>query len=260
MRICAISDVHYKYHADTAEDRENQRIVLDFLTRITGKYDLLVLAGDIFDLWYDGRYTLIKQYFPLLVKLYNIHSEGCRIVLISGNHDFWFGDFLPQIMSIELYAEKFQITIDDRKMLFCHGDTHTVNDRRYNILRRVLRFPLTSKLFSLIHPDLALSLGSMLSRSSREQKLHPEIRSKKNSGLLSYATRQIQKGRSDIVVMGHSHDPQLLQIGTGFYANCGDWLGHHSYVEIVDGEVSLHSFSQPFGEAPKCNLRQDKTR
>lgn len=242
MRICAISDLHYKYHITSKTDQENQQIILSFLDSIKGRYDLLVLAGDIFDLWFDGRYTVVKQYFPLLVRLHEIHRQGCRIVLISGNHDFWFGDFLPDTIGMELYPESFRITADGRKMLFCHGDTHTVNDTRYRILRWTLRLPITRKLFSLIHPDLALSLGSLMSRSSRERKLHPEVRSRKNEGLKSFATRQIKQGSSEIVVMGHSHEPQVSHIDSGVYANCGDWLGHYSYIEILGGEVYLRSF------------------
>ena len=100
MRICIISDLHCKYSKLSKVDKENSDLVLSFLEQARGKYDLLILNGDIFDLWYDWKYTIIKQYFPLLVKLYEIRQAGCRIVHITGNHDFWFGDFLPDYLEI----------------------------------------------------------------------------------------------------------------------------------------------------------------
>ncbi len=248
MRICIISDLHFKYSKPNAEDIENSTIILEFLESIKGKYDLLILAGDIFDLWFDWNFTIIKQYFPLLVKLYEISQSSCRIVHISGNHDFWFGDFLPEYLKIELKDECFRITTDNRKILVCHGDTHTVNDLRYQIFRRFIRIPLMKRMFGLLHPDLALGLGSKLSRSSRARKDPPPLRRRKNSGLMSFAESQIKQGKADIVVMGHSHYPELVPIQNGFYANCGDWISHHSFVEIISGEIRIQHYNKYKGD------------
>lgn len=243
MRICVISDLHYKYVKPSAEDRENSLLVLSFLDQAKGKYDLMVLNGDIFDLWFDWRFTIIKQYFPLLVKLYELQQSGCRLVLISGNHDFWFGDFLPDYLGIELRSECFSLEADGKKIHISHGDTHTVNDLRYQIFRKIIRLPLMKKMFSLLHPDLALGLGSMLSRSSRERKDPPVVRSKKNAGLQRFASTMIRQSKADYVIMGHSHNPMVKEIGTGLYANSGDWISHHSYIEISSGTLSVQQYS-----------------
>lgn len=243
MNICIISDLHFKYSKANTEDLENSAFVLDFLDSITGKYDLLILAGDIFDLWFDWNYTIIKQYFPLLVKLYEISQASCRIVHISGNHDFWFGNFLPDYINVELVDETFLLEADGKKILVCHGDTHTVNDMRYQLFRRIIRFPFTKKLFSILHPDLALGLGSKLSRSSRARKDPPPMRRKKNSGLHSYARSQIRSKKADYVIMGHSHHPELIEMEGGFYANCGDWISHHSFVEIISGDIRIQNYN-----------------
>jgi len=66
MKICVLSDIHFKYIQSSPDDKANARIVLSFLREAVGRYDLMVLNGDIFDLWYDWKYTIIKQYFPLL--------------------------------------------------------------------------------------------------------------------------------------------------------------------------------------------------
>ncbi|HPF08552.1 MAG: UDP-2,3-diacylglucosamine diphosphatase [Candidatus Cloacimonetes bacterium] len=242
MRICVISDLHYKYVKPNAEDRENADLVLNFLEQARGKYDLMILNGDIFDLWFDWAYTVIKQYFPLLVKLYELKQSGCRLVMISGNHDFWFGDFLPDYLGLELCMEDFQIDADGKKIYVCHGDTHTVNDLRYQVFRRIIRMPLMKKLFSLLHPDLALGIGSQLSRSSRARKDPPHLRSRKNAGLLRFAGTMIRSGKADYVIMGHSHDPVVKEINGGLYANSGDWISNHSYLEILSGKLSVEHY------------------
>lgn len=242
MRICIISDIHFKYKRNAPEDRENEAIVLRFLEEAIGKYDLLILAGDIFDLWFDWRYAIVKQYFPLLVRLDEIRRAGCRIVHISGNHDFWFNDFLPEYLNVELYDRSFSIKADGKKIHVCHGDEHTVNDLRYQVYRSFIRLPFIRWIFSLLHPDLALSIGSLLSRSSRGRKKDPNIRSKQQGGLVKHAQSLIKRGKADYVIMGHSHHPVLKKLDGGVYANCGDWITHHSFVEVIGGEISINYY------------------
>lgn len=248
MKICVISDLHYKYADMSPEDQENAELILSFLDQAIGKYDLMILAGDVFDLWYDGRYTIIKQYFPILLKLHQISAGACRIVHIAGNHDFWFGDFLPDYLDIELCPEYFEITADGKKIYVCHGDTHTHNDLRYQLYRKLIRLPLMRRMFGLLHPDLALGLGSRLSRSSRSREEPSQLRIKKNTGLRNFAKSLINRGKADYVIMGHSHSPEITEIDSGIYANAGDWIKHHSYIEIDSGEIRLKQFNLNKGE------------
>jgi len=244
MKILAISDCHYKYSPSSPEDQDNARMLLDFLRSVVGKYDLLVLAGDIFDLWYDGHHILIKQYFPLLKCLADIHESGTRIVMLSGNHDFWFGDFMPDYLGVELYPDGFSIATDGQIIWFEHGDTHTINDLRYQVYRRIIRLNFIKNIFSLLHPELALYLGTFFSRSSRGRVENPQVRFRKTRGLTNYAQELITKGKATIAVMGHSHHPEHIPLQGGTYLNCGDWLTHYSYVEINAGIPVLQQYQR----------------
>lgn len=242
MRICVISDCHYKYDTNHPADDENAAILLSFLAEAVGRYDLLVLNGDIFDLWFDWKYTIIKQYFPLLHRLAEIVENSCQVVHISGNHDFWFNGFLKEYLDIRHYDDYFSLEADGRKLLFTHGDLHTVNDMRYKLFRGIIRLRGVKWLFSLLHPDLALTIGSKMSRSSRLRRISTLLQKKKSAGLVSYAKKQIESGKHDIVAMGHSHQPALKRIGDGYYVNSGDWMRHHSYVQIIDGKIELKTY------------------
>jgi UDP-2,3-diacylglucosamine pyrophosphatase LpxH len=118
--------------------------------------------------------------------------------------------------------------------------SHTTNDTRYKILRKVIRLPFTKKLFSIIHPDLSLALGRAFSRSSRERKIPAELQQEKKEGLEKYAASLLNY--YDYVVMGHTHEPCLMPMGKGVYANCGDWLENHTYVKIIHGKLELCTF------------------
>ncbi|MDP3113292.1 MAG: UDP-2,3-diacylglucosamine diphosphatase [Candidatus Cloacimonadaceae bacterium] len=244
MRICVLSDIHFKYSPDKNSDRENAKLILSFLQESVGRYDLIVLNGDIFDLWYDWNYVIIKQYFPLLHRFANLREAGCRIVHISGNHDFWFNDFLSKFLGMELYADRFILETDGKRMMFTHGDLHTVNDMRYKVFRHIIRQNWVKSIFAALHPDIALTIGRKLSRSSRLRKVSTILQNKKSSGLTHFATGQIKNKGFDIVAMGHSHSPSLKPIEHGFYVNSGDWMRAHSYVEITNGIIELKYYKQ----------------
>lgn len=239
MRICVFSDVHIKYALKDDLDRENAKIALSFLRQAVGKYDLMVLNGDTFDLWFDWNFVIIKQYFPFLHRLAEISEHGCKLVLISGNHDFWFNDFFTRYLDAKVYNNAYRLRADGKKMLFTHGDMHTVNDMRYRLFRRLIRLKTSKALFSLMHPDLALHLGAKFSRSGRLRQVSSLLQSKKSEGLGHYAEYMMKKKDYDLVCMGHSHSPGIRELGKGIYANSGDWTRHHSYLEIIDGVVSL---------------------
>ncbi|MCK4311627.1 MAG: UDP-2,3-diacylglucosamine diphosphatase [Candidatus Cloacimonetes bacterium] len=236
MRVYIVSDFHLKF-SDNPEDLEQQDRVITFLNSLIGKADLLILNGDIFDLWFVWKTVIIKSYFPILKKFADLRESGCRIVFIAGNHDFWFRDFLVNILGIEVYNNNFIETIDGVKIFVSHGDLYTSNDMRYKIFRSIIRNRIVMKLFEMFHPDFALGLGKMLSRTSRKRKISITIYKKKERGLIDFAKKQFKN--YDIVVMGHSHLPKLEKYENGIYANAGDWIINNSFLKIIDGNIEL---------------------
>ena len=241
MRICVVSDFHYKYSAYKPNDIEQNARILAFLRTLPGKYDWLILNGDIFDLWYDWKTVIVKSYFPVLKLLADIREKGCRIVYISGNHDFWFNDFFPEYLQIETYSDAFVLETDRKKIYFTHGDLHTSNDLRYQFFRNVIRLPFAKKMFDIIHPDIALNIGKILSRSSRLRRISPAMKEKKRVGLEEYARSLMPD--YDYVIMGHTHETYRLQMDKGVYLNSGDWVKHSTYITIIDGDAQIHEFS-----------------
>jgi UDP-2,3-diacylglucosamine hydrolase len=240
MKIIVISDTHIKFN-ENDEDKARRLRVTNFLQSISSDTDMLVLNGDIFDLWFDWNSVIIAGYYDFIHELKTIISRGIKVVMLAGNHDFWFNGFLEKL-GIEIYSD-YYITIDKQNQIyFTHGDKHTSNDIRYFIFRNLLRNKVTKFIFNLIHPELSLNIGKKLSRSSRDRQDSPEITKKKNQGLIDFAEKKIKDGYQ-LVIMGHAHNPQKIQLDQGFYLNSGDWIVHNSYIEIVDGQAHLKYFN-----------------
>ncbi len=239
MRVYIVSDFHLSFSAKNPAEEKRNSDVTAFLGTLAGKADILILAGDIFDLWYDWQNTIIKGYFPVLKKLADLSESGCRLIFIAGNHDFWFGNFLTSYLNCEIYPEHFSEVIDNKRVFIAHGDEHTANDIRYHIFRSVLRHPIVRFLFASLHPEIALRLGRLISRTSR--KTSPEQKRKNPSNRSSGLDRAARElaGSHDLIVFGHSHKPVKMPFGNALYVNTGDWLTHRSYLLMNDGEVEL---------------------
>jgi len=239
MRIFIVSDFHLKFN-EKLEDKERLQRVLEFLTSLENKADMLILNGDIFDLWYAWNSVIIRGYFPILKKLSELQEKGVRLVMTAGNHDFWFKDFLTKEIGVEVYPKSFVEVLDGNNIFVNHGDWFTANDWRYKLFRSLVRNKLVMKFFELLHADIALGIGKMLSRSSRDRKMAPKLKQRKESGLVKFAKKALDK--YDIVVLGHSHSPKLEKYKNGIYVNSGDWIEHNSYIKITDGKLELLEF------------------
>ena len=241
MKILILSDIHYNFAPNDEHDRRNQEIILRFLaSALDEHYDMLILNGDIFDLWFDWKRTIIKQYFPLLKRLADFREQGCHIAYVSGNHDFWFNDFFTLYLGAEIYQTRVDLEADGKRILVTHGDLYTRNDNRYRLFRHIIRLPLMKRIFAMIHPDWALGLGAMISLSSRQHSQNDPTRLQKIAGLELYAQRQMR--RYDYVIMGHSHEPCLITYPNGVYANSGDWISYYTYIKVIDGNIGLYRF------------------
>jgi UDP-2,3-diacylglucosamine hydrolase len=257
MRVIIVSDFHLKTEPE-AENLERYDRVLSFLKSLIGNTDILIMNGDIFDLWFVWKEVIIKRYFPILKVLADLQENGCRLIFIAGNHDFWFRDFLTNYLNIEVYPDNFTETIDDRKILVTHGDMHTSNDQRYRVFRSLVRNRFLMKLFEIFHPDIAVKLGGLLSRSSRKKRISQNLMIQREKGLISFARKQFEY--FDIVAMAHSHLPKLIAFDNRYYANSGDWIQNNSYLEMIDGQIKLNSWNSQFLKPNPVKTDEDRKK
>ncbi len=242
MRVYIISDLHLGFD-DSQFAHAQMHKAFNFIESIRGKADMLIMNGDIFDFWMEWRSTIIKSYFPILKALADLQETGCRLVFIAGNHDFWFRDFLPKQIGIELYQDSFVETIDGKKIFVAHGDNYTASDFRYHFYRSIIRFPLMKHIASMFHPDFALWLVKRISRSSRRiDRSEEHVERMETNGLVKSARKILQQ--HDIVFFAHSHNPRVINLENGVYANSGDWLNNNSYLTLIEGEVELNFWKE----------------
>jgi UDP-2,3-diacylglucosamine hydrolase len=230
-----ISDVHLGLESKTNPGNEKAKLnrLLGFLEHVRATGERLIIAGDLFDFWFEYRNVVPREYYELYTMLKQLTSQGITVHYLAGNHDFWIGEFFQQELGVHIEKKPFELHIAGRRFHIAHGDGLAKNDAGYLILRRVLRNKLSVVLFSTIHPTIAFGIARMVSKKSRDYtgtKNYGE-----GDGMREFAERMVKQG-CDFVIMGHRHLPLYHSVDKGAYINLGDWMAHFTYA-VFDGTV-----------------------
>jgi UDP-2,3-diacylglucosamine hydrolase len=231
------SDAHLG--AVSIPDPARQRDHFDrFLDLVLANGRSLVLAGDLFDFWYEWRFVIPKEPFHVLHRLRHLVDQGIQIHFLAGNHDFRLQGFLEAEIGMQIQLNSLSALIGAQRVFIYHGDGILKRDAGYRAMKSVFRSPVAQRIFSWLHPDLAMRIARGTSVTSRTLKQeHPED----DAEYLAFARRKFAEGY-DAVVLGHTHRPVEQVDGEKVYVNLGDWITHFSY-GLHDGyRLRLESF------------------
>ena len=181
---------------------------LDLIEENCKEIDILILNGDIFDLW-RCSYKKIRStpvYNDVFERLQKI-ANTTRTVYIRGNHDFGADKIIGNDLNVE-YTRMFV----NSNICYIHGD-------------RFSTFQIES-LFALITKRLHF-ISKLIDRTC----MIPNI----SKGFI----RRIEKFKTDNffehVIVAHNHISWIYK-GIVF---CGDSMHCPSYIEITDEKIKI---------------------
>jgi UDP-2,3-diacylglucosamine hydrolase len=227
-----ISDAHLGV---TPPDVE--RAILAFLDQLDGQASSLIINGDLFDFWFEWRSVIPRAGFRVLAALARLAEHGTPLLWIAGNHDCWGGRILREDVGATFHVGTWRGTIGEWTARIDHGDgLRQVEDRRYRLLRGVLRHRWAVRAFRLIHPDLGIRIALGSSHASRTYRARDG-----GAGLREVAKRELaREPTTDLLIFGHSHVPTLEPITPGrVYANAGTWMDDTTYLRIDNQSIEL---------------------
>ena len=226
--IYFISDVHLGFFERSA-DSQREQLLINFLKKISNNCSKLYIVGDLFDFWFEYKTVIPKYFYRILSTLYDLRNRGIEIDYIMGNHDFGHIDFFKKELDIQVYPDDIERIHSDKKFYISHGDGKTIYDGPYNVLKKILRSPVSLKLYLKLHPNTGIKLASNTSKKSRnytQKKDYGEV-----EGMEDFAFKKIDEG-FDYVVMGHRHLAKFIEHKLGVYVNLGE-IGRASCRERV---------------------------
>jgi UDP-2,3-diacylglucosamine hydrolase len=224
-----------------AQEAEREQQLHDFLTSLIGRATHLYIVGDLFDFWFEYRHAIPRRHFATLAVLRQLRQAGVMITYLNGNHDFWLGPFLSRELGVVTHDGPLAAHHQGRRIWMHHGDGLLGGDLGYQLLKRVIRHPLSIGLYGLLHPDLGIPLAAFFSRASRhsrDSRLFDEEMLWRRIALPRFAEGH------DAVMVGHLHHVLERRDGERCFFVLGDWIERLTYVVLEAGEFRLRRWGE----------------
>lgn len=234
-----VSDVHLG-----AIPPATQKRFLQWLDHVSEYASRLIIAGDLFDFWFEYGPVIPGRQFRVLAALARLIEDGIPVLMVGGNHDAWGGSFLRNEVGITFTTDTIQTELAGLPALITHGDGVGPGDLRYRILKRVLRSGPVTAAFRWLHPSLGVRLARAVSSTETKSEQTDRINTRAQVIERWAADRLASEARLAWVVCGHAHRPAIREVAPGrFYLNPGDWVTHDSYITVsADGHPALHTW------------------
>ncbi len=225
-----------------ATSPEAEATFLAFLDAVPDLTRDLVLAGDVFDFWFEYESVVPSRNFGALRRLAKLTEAGVRVRWLGGNHDAWGGRFLSEELGLELLDAPLVTQVGGRRTFLAHGDGLAGGDWGYRALKAFTRSRPVRTAFRWLHPDLGHLLAGTASRTPSEPAAERDREKRRAERLAAYACELLKADPGlALVIFGHSHRPELTEFAPGrHYLNPGDWIRHFTYGEVGPDGVALH--------------------
>jgi UDP-2,3-diacylglucosamine hydrolase len=226
------SDVHLG-----AVPRTTERAFVRYLKHVGQEASSLLIAGDLFDFWFEYRRVIPGRHFRVLAALSDLVDAGISVTLAGGNHDAWGGRFLREEVGIVFHAAPFHMELAGRRALVAHGDGLGKGDLRYRALKAVIRSRAAITAFRALHPDLGIRIAQAVSSTDTKAESAHKLEGRARF-IEAWAVARLNEDPSlALVVCGHAHTPALRVVDAGrYYLNAGDWISHFTYITISGQE------------------------
>lgn len=241
LDIAVISDVHLGTFGCRATELHN------YLKTISPK--ILILNGDIIDIWQFNKRYFPKPHMKVIKQLMNFITSGTKVYYITGNHDEMLRRFKGFSLGSFEIVNKVVLDIDGKKGWFFHGDVFDVTMQHSKWLAK-----LGGKGYDfLILINTAVNWVSHklgYGRLSFSKKIKNSVKSAIkfiNNFETTAADIAIDEGY-DYVVCGHIHQPEMRTIktekGSTVYLNSGDWIENLTALEYKNKTWSLYEYEK----------------
>lgn len=241
LDIAVISDVHLGTFGCRATELHN------YLKTINPK--ILILNGDIIDIWQFNKRYFPKPHMKVIKQLMNFITSGTKVYYITGNHDEMLRKFRGfRLGSFEI-VNKVVLDIDGKKGWFFHGDVFDVTMQHSKWLAKLggMGYDFLILINTIVNwASHKIGYG----RLSFSKKIKNSVKSAIkfiNDFETTAADIAIDEGY-DYVVCGHIHQPEIRIIdtdkGTTTYLNSGDWIESLTALEYKNNNWSLYEYEK----------------
>jgi len=240
-KIYCLSDLHIGWRIS------NYPKIIEILDKVKRDADMLILCGDIFDLWRCPEEIILtvepyKQAYNKLVEdvneSMNVLPLDKKIIYVSGNHDYlihrWEKETGAPFIPFPV-VRKWSMELNGYRYLFVHGWQFDTTVGPFMLLASMMpeiyyefvsNFPWLYQKFWRHPGDIPRTEAAYSQKSEKIHRVADEFRKR-----MGY----------DYLVIGHTHDPGVYVYQrqdpdiSNAVVDCGDMVDSLSYVIIEDG-------------------------
>ena len=241
VELVVISDVHLGTFGSHAKELYN------YLSAIKPK--ILVLNGDIIDVWQFRKSYFPKTHLKVIQKIISFASKGTKVYYITGNHDEMLRKFSDMRMGNFELVDKLVLHLDDKKAWIFHGDVFDASVQHSKWIAKMggLGYDYLILLNRLVNWCL-LKIGKEPYSFSKRIKASVKKAVKHISDFEKTATELAIENKYDYVICGHIHEPKMIQKetknGSTLYLNSGDWVENLTALEYNKKRWKLFHYSE----------------
>ncbi len=224
---------------------KREKKICRWLDTIKADAEEIYLVGDIFDFWYEYKYTIPKGTTRLLGKIAELTDSGIPVHFFTGNHDLWMKDYFVEELNVQVHHQAITKIYNGKTFYIGHGDGLGPGDNWYKILRSIFASKTCQWLFSRLHPNLAFYIAKRSSKRSRviTGDSDEKFLGNENEWLFLYSRDYLKTHAVDYFIFGHRHLPLDLDVdGKARYINLGEWLNYCSYAVFDGVNLELKKF------------------
>lgn len=241
VEIVVISDVHLGTYGCHAVE------LLDYLKTIKPK--ILILNGDIIDIWQFRKSYFPKSHLKIIKKILDFTSKGTQVYYITGNHDEMLRKFSDTKMGNFAILDKLVLEIDGKKAWFFHGDIfdNSVHHAKWIAKLGGIGYDYLILLNRFINWCL-VKMGKEPYSLSKKVKASVKKAVKFISDFETTAADLAIDNQYDYVVCGHIHEPKIEERrnkkGSTTYMNSGDWIENLTALEYNKKRWRLQQYEK----------------
>ncbi len=244
-KIYFVSDAHLGL-PPREKSREREKLLVQWLDKISKDAHAVFLVGDIFDYWFEYKKVVPKGFVRFLGKIAEFTDKGIPVYFFTGNHDVWVFDYLPKETGIKVFREPLKITINEKKFYIAHGDGLGPGQHSYKILKSIFTSKVMQWLFARIHPNTATGFAHRWSKHSRFSKgNYVDFMGEEKEYLIRHSKEINSKEHYDFFIYGHRHVPvewELEHNSKVIYL--GDWFINFTYAVFDGKDVMLKKYNE----------------
>jgi UDP-2,3-diacylglucosamine pyrophosphatase LpxH len=240
--LVVISDVHLGTYGSRAKE------LYAYLKSI--KPEILVLNGDIIDIWQFRKYYWPKSHMKVVKQIISLAAKGSHVYYITGNHDETLRKFSGMRMGNFEIVNKLELKLEGKKAWFFHGDVFDVIMQNSKWLAKAGAVGYDF----LIMLNVVVNFFSWLigkGKVSLSKKIKDNVKTAVkyiNNFEETASILAINKG-FDYIICGHIHHPDIRIVkdqknNSITYLNSGDWIENLTSLEYNNGKWSVYKFKE----------------